>query len=202
MSAQLSILELYDSHVEWYKAKRNLALMEKKYLDAVVADIKLKSSKTILDLGCGIGQPIAQYLFEQGLDVTGVDGSENMIKKSKELNPKGRWIKADMRTLDLNEKFDALLAWDSFFHLTQDEQKKMFPIFEKHLNPGGVLLFTSGTKAGVAVGEMNGYPLFHSSLSTEEYHELLAQNGFTVLDHQIEDPECGKHTVWRARKTS
>lgn len=202
MSAQLSILELYDSHVEWYKAKRNLALMEKKYLDAVVADIKLKSSKTILDLGCGIGQPIAQYLFEQGLDVTGVDGSENMIKKSKELNPKGRWIKADMRTLDLNEKFDALLAWDSFFHLTQDEQKKMFPIFEKHLNPGGVLLFTTGTKAGVAVGEMNGHPLFHSSLSTEEYHELLAQNGFTVLDHQIEDPECGKHTVWRARKTS
>jgi hypothetical protein len=39
---------------------------------------------------------------------------------------------ADMRTLALGQQFDALLAWDSFFHLTRDAQRAMFARFAAH----------------------------------------------------------------------
>jgi SAM-dependent methyltransferase len=194
---KLSILELYNSHVEWFEKKRNPNLMEKKYLDALIVQMPAKGK--ILDLGCGIGTPIARYFSQNNFQVTGVDGAEKMIHKARQLAPDGRWIVADMRSLSLGEAFDAIVAWDSFFHLTHEEQRQMFAIFKNHLNPGGILLFTSGPAEGVAIGEMNGHELFHSSLSSEEYKKLLIQNGLEVIDHQIEDPECGYHTVWLAR---
>lgn len=197
MISKLSILELYNSHVEWYEQKRNPKLMEKKYLDLVINHIKLNGS--ILDLGCGIGAPIGKYFSGKGFLVTGVDGAEKMIHRAQTLNPLAKFVLADMRSLNLNEKFDALIAWDSFFHLTQDEQRLMFAIFSVHLKPGGVLLFTTGPSESIAIGEMNGHELFHSSLSSDEYLKILSENKFTVIDHQVEDPECGRHTVWLAQ---
>lgn len=193
-------LELYNDITDWYASIRGRvqALMEKKYLDAVISH--LPPSGAVLDVGCGIGRPIAEYFSQQGYRVTGVDGASNMIEKARSLRPEGRWIVADMRSLALGEAFDACLAWDSFFHLTPDEQRAMFPIFAAHLDTDGVLLFTSGPDAGVAIGSMNDQEVYHSSLSTEEYRKLLGENGFKILDHQIEDPECGRHTVWLAQK--
>lgn len=198
VKTKLSILDLYNSHVDWYEKKRNPHLMEKKYLDLLIDHIPQKGS--ILDIGCGIGTPIAQYFFSKNFLVTGIDGAENMIARAQIINPKIRWMVADMRSLSLNEQFDALIAWDSFFHLTQNEQRAMFAIFKNHLNPNGVLLFTSGPTESVAIGEMNGHELFHSSLSNEEYGSLLFMNGFEILSHKNEDPQCGNHTVWLVRK--
>ena len=68
-----------------------------------------------------------------------------------------------------------------------------------HIAPRGLLLFTSGPGAGVAIGELFGNALFHASLDTEEYEQLLARHGFDVLLHRVEDPDCGRHTVWLAQ---
>jgi len=35
------------------------------------------------------------------------------------------WIVADMRHLALGRQFDGILAWDSYFHLSQDAQRAM-----------------------------------------------------------------------------
>lgn len=193
-----SILEIYNSNVDWFYKNRTLNLMEKKYLDAVVSEIPTNGK--ILDIGSGTGQPIAQYFYEKGFSVTGVDGAANMVQQARHTLPHANWIVADMRTLELNEKFDAVLAWDSFFHLTNDDQRKMFAVFSVHLKPEGVLLFTSGHEEGEAIGEMNGDTLYHSSLSTNEYHQILKHYGFIVLNHQVQDPDCGLHTVWFAKK--
>jgi hypothetical protein len=45
-----------------------------------------------------------------------------------------------------------------------------------------------------------GENLYHASLSTNEYKELLEANNFKVLIHTIEDPECGDATIWIAQK--
>ena len=111
-----------------------------------------------------------------------------------------RWLHHDMRTLNLDETFDGLIAWDSFFHLTQDDQRRMFPVFARHSHPGSALMFTSGTGHGIAMGVFEGEPLFHASLAPDEYRSLLAENGFAVLEMKIEAPECGGHTVWLAKQ--
>ena len=104
-----------------------------------------------------------------------------------------------MRTLSLQRTFQGILAWDSFFHLSRDDQRRMFPIFREHAAPQAVLMFTSGPAEGEAIGSYRGEPLYHASLSAEEYRALLNANGFSVRAHGVEDPECGHRTVWLAQ---
>jgi hypothetical protein len=104
-----------------------------------------------------------------------------------------------MRTLDLEQRFAGLLAWNSLFHLSHDDQRAMFPLFAKHAAPGAALMFTSGTEHGEAIGSLDGAPLYHASLTPNEYRKLLTSNGFSVTNYRAKDPGCGGHTVWLAQ---
>jgi hypothetical protein len=106
-----------------------------------------------------------------------------------------------MRALALGRRFDAMLAWHSFFHLGVDDQRAMFPVFAAHASPGATLMFTTGAAAGVAIGEWAGEPLYHASLDPDEYARLLAEYGFLVVAHAADDATCGGATVWLARWT-
>lgn len=69
----------------------------------------------LLDIGCGNGMPIAAYFSQRGFDVMGIDSSQSMIDACQKKFPHQQWRVIDMRTLALNEMFDGLIAWDSFF---------------------------------------------------------------------------------------
>lgn len=155
----------------------------------------------VLELGCGSGQPVARFFIERGDRVTGVDFSTEMLEISRARFPEMRWIQADMRKIGLEEEFDTLIAWDSFFHLSPDDQRKMFPIFQRHLRIGGALMFTSGVYEAEQVGgDLFGDVLYHASLDSAEYADQLERHGFEVVVHNVEDPECGGHTVWIAQR--
>ncbi len=197
------ICESYNKIGEWFDQNRSKNLIEKEYLDLIVKAIPTSSS--ILDLGCGAGDPIAKFFIEKGYDLTGIDGSEKMmdlfLKKFPPAKfPNANFIFADMRKIKLRQKFDAIIAWDSFFHLTQDDQRKMFEIFESQIKPSGILLFTSGPEAGEIWSDNNGENLYHASLSKKEYQELFKKFGFEVVRYKEEDPNCQGHTVWMGRK--
>lgn len=159
----------------------------------------LPEGADILDLGCGTGQPMARWLSLRGLAITGVDSSPAMLAHARSHLPRHEWLQADMRTLALGRAFDALLAWDSFFHLDEDDQRAMFRVFEAHARPGARLMFTSGPAHGQAIGDFEGEPLFHASLAPEAYRALLSAHRFEVIDFVPEDPSCGHHTIWLAR---
>lgn len=61
----------------------------------------------------------------------------------------------------------------------------MFQIFVKHINTGGILLFTSGSKAGEVRSDNGGEILYHASLVPQEYKDLLAKHGFALLEYKI-----------------
>ena len=83
-----------------------------------------------------------------------------------------------MRTLQLDRTFNGIIAWDSFFHLSQSDQRRMFAIFTRHAATGAALMFTSGPSAGEVVGSYRGDPLYHASLDSAEYRALLHYGGF------------------------
>jgi trans-aconitate methyltransferase len=199
-SAAANIISLYHSVASRFDRDRCKTLMEGFCLREIAARIRDKDD--VLDLGCGSGEPIARFFIEACCRVTGVDAARAMIEMCHTRFPDGGWIQADMRSLTLRNRFDAIIAWDSFFHLTADDQRRMFPVFHDHIARQGLLLFTSGHRAGTAIGDMFGHPLFHASLDSEVYESLLARYGFQVLLHRVEDPECGDHTVWLAQDTS
>ncbi len=192
-----TIGELYAKHAASFDAARSRDLVERPYLDA--ARGLLAAGATVLDLGCGGGDPIARYFIEHGHPVTGVDASGPLLDLGRERFPEATWIEGDMRRLALGTRFDLIVAWNSFFHLQRDEQRAMFTTFAEHTRPGGALLFTSGPADGVSIGDLYGDPLHHASLDPDAYRDLLARHGYQVVRHSPEDPECGGHTVWLAQ---
>jgi len=196
LSAKIS--ELYECHAQHYDLdrSRNLAV-EKRWLDRFIS--LAPSRGTVLDIGCGHGEPIAMYLMSQGFKVAGVDSSPSLIALCRKRFPTHEWLTADMRTLEIGQSFHGLLAWDSLFHLCHEDQRRMFPIFRMHAASGAPLMFTSGPTHGESIGSYHGEPLYHASLSAEEYSLLLESNGFFVRAHVVEDAESGRHTVWLAQ---
>lgn len=200
MSEAERIVGLYERKAhDWAADRRQQThLFERDWLDRFLGLVP--EGGAVLDLGCGFGRPIAAYLIEQGRAVIGVDSSPTMISLCRNDFPQQDWRIADMRTLDLGRRFTGILAWDSFFHLDFDAQRRMFPIFAAHAGPGAPLMFTSGPAHGEAIGELHGEPLYHASLAPDEYRALLAANGFTVVDARMNDDGCGGHSVWLARR--
>ena len=62
-------------------------------------------------------------------------------------------------------------------------------------------MFTTGPDEGESIGSYCGEPLYHASLSPAEYRSRLAEHGFEVVLHVVDDADCGNHTVWLARRT-
>ena len=191
------VWRLYERFAAEYDRDRSRVLMERGYLSDMT--VRLHDGASVLDLGCGGGEPIAQFFVNRGYKVTGVDAAPAMIELCRKRSAHAEWIQADMRTLDLGRRFGAIVAWDSFFHLDAEEQRATFAIFEAHIAPRGLLLFTSGPAAGTAIGKLGGEALFHASLSPKEYETLLKGAGFTVIRQENQDPDCGFHTVWLAQ---
>lgn len=194
------IIPLYERHAAAFDRLRLKNGIERVWLDRLRALAGLGA--TVLDLGCGSGEPIARYLIAHGHAVTGVDAADAMLVFCRQRFPEQTWIQADMRMLALGRRFGGLVAWDSFFHLPAADQRAMFGIFAAHALPGAALLFTSGPQAGEAIGQFEGETLYHASLDPEEYRALLAGAGFSLVDHIADDPACGGRTVWLARYTT
>lgn len=192
--------EIRDSHRAVYEAnarrwdiERSRSLFEQPWLDILLAHVP--HGAAVLDLGCGTGEPIARYLIDRGCAVTGIDFSAAMLSIARSRFPGARWIEADMRELQLAELFSGIIAWDSFFHLTRDEQREIIPRLARHLLPGGAMLLTVGPDDGEVIGQVGGHPVYHSSLSPTEYADRLASAGLSVASFVPNDPECRGHSV-------
>jgi 2-polyprenyl-3-methyl-5-hydroxy-6-metoxy-1,4-benzoquinol methylase len=191
------VIDLYERHADDFDRDRSRSLQERAWLDEFLSHVR--PAGTVLDIGCGMGEPIARYVLKAGFRVVGIDSSPSLISRARARFPASEWLVADMRDVSLNRRFDGLLAWDSFFHLAIDDQRTMFPRFAAHAVRGAPVMFTSGSARGEAIGAYCGEPLYHASLAPVEYAKLLAANGFSLLAYRADDPECGGHTVWLAR---
>lgn len=71
-----NIIDIYKKHGKAWTELRGEQLYEKKWLDQFLA--LLPKNSNILDLGCGSGKPIANYLIQHGHHLTGVDSSNGL----------------------------------------------------------------------------------------------------------------------------
>ena len=68
---------IYRRHAAAFDRQRPRVLSERGWLDRFLA--LLPDGASVLDLGCGMGEPIARYLIARGCRVTGVDTSQPML---------------------------------------------------------------------------------------------------------------------------
>jgi len=195
---QPSVIDVYQRHGEAWAARRGGDLVEGPWLDRFCA--LLPAGGAVLDIGCGSGVPIGRELVRRGFDLVGVDATPAMLSLFQCNLPGTAAHLIDMRALSLDRHFSGLLAWDSFFHLSPDDQRPMFARFRAHAAPGAALMFTSGSEEGSAIGKLEGDPLYHGSLDPADYRALLDAAGFEVVAHVAADPTCGHRTIWLARQ--
>jgi trans-aconitate methyltransferase len=98
------IIPLYERHARAWHGDRLKNLFERPWLDQFLA--LLPRAASILDIGCGSGEPIARYFIEAGYDLAGADSSPAMIEMCQSRFPNQTWFVADMRTLSLGRRFE------------------------------------------------------------------------------------------------
>lgn len=194
--AAADIVDLYDRRSSDWIADRGTVLTEadRLWLDRFTAS--LAPGDTVLDVGCGSGRPMAAALLDRGFTVTGVDSSARLAAHAAADLPTGRFLQADMRTLKLGQTFAGVLAWHSLFHLSPEDQRLALPGLLAHCAPKSVVMFSSGSRLGHAMGEWRGEPLYHGSLEPEAYQAELAGHGFWIESGVRADDG----SVWLARR--
>lgn len=193
----LDTQDVYRRKALRFDGERSKTLFEREWLERFEGLLPDKAA--ILDVGCGGAEPIAGYFINRGYELTGIDYAETMIRLAMERFPGSAWQVADMRNLDLKTKFDGIIGWHSFFHLTQDEQRATLPVLAKHLRPGGALMLTVGPAAGETIGHVGGEVVYHSSLAPDEYRQILQMLGLRIVDFAVEDPGCDLATILLAQ---
>src|SRR5262245_1631816 len=128
--------EAYDRIAEAWRAAGDFR--ERRFLDRLVAGFP--PGAQVLDVGCGCGAPIGAYLAGRGFRLTGLDASARLLSYARKLLPAATFIQGDMRTADPGGPFDAVVAWDSVFHLPRDDHAALFRRFHSWLRSGGRLL--------------------------------------------------------------
>lgn len=109
----------------------------------------LAPQSRILDLCCGTGYTVAR-LEKQGYRVTGLDGSEQMLRFAKAHAPRSRFVLADARSFNLTQTFDAVVStFDSLNHLmTLAELEAVMKNVHRALVPAGLFLFDMNMERG------------------------------------------------------
>jgi SAM-dependent methyltransferase len=111
---------------------------------AFFRDLILRSGQPALDVGCGTGRLLLDYLAE-GLDVDGVDNSPEMLARCRQkaarpgLRPS--LFLQEMERLELARRYRTIIVPSSSFQLVTvaDAAAEAMRRFFAHLEPGGTL---------------------------------------------------------------
>ena len=135
---------------------------------------------TILDLGCGPGEPSTRILQEAGLATWAVDASSAMVAAFRERFP---GVPIEHNTVEasafFDRTFDGVLAWGLLFLLEPAAQAIVIEKVAGALNPGGRFLFTAPREPVEWLDGMTDRP--SQSLGAQTYVRLLRDAGLTLV---------------------
>lgn len=178
---------------EWSAARSAFFGREREYIDAVLSAAPVGS--TILDMGCGTGRPMAEYIVSQGRRVLGVDQSEEMLAIARQRLPSEQWVLSSMEMYEPGEGYRAALLWDSLFHVRRTEHKSIMRKVVRGLASGGRFMLTVGGSAHPAFTDfMYGQEFYYDSNTPEETEQFLCQLGCRlVIAEYMNMPDGGRN---------
>ena len=156
-----------------------------KWLRKVLA--RLEPGSSILDLGCGSGDP-ADIEIAKLHQVVGVDISMTQVRLARQNVPQGRFIHGDLSSLHFpNGSFDAVVSFYTLEHLPRKQHGEILQRILGWLRPEGLLLFSyeKGNRKDETV-EWLGAPMFFSLFEPETISGLVRDAGFEVIESDVE----------------
>lgn len=151
---------------------------------------------SVIDIGCGSGEPVTTTLVDAGLTVSAIDAHPTLVAAFRQRfhNVEVACDPAE-RSRFFGRRFDGAVAIGLMFLLSADTQRGPIGRVAGALNPGGRLLFTAPRQVcswdDVLTGRRS------SSLGAEEYGRILARSGLQLLAEHLDE---GRNHYFEARK--
>jgi ubiquinone/menaquinone biosynthesis C-methylase UbiE len=148
----------------------------------------LPPGSSLLDLGCGSGDP-ASILIAQQHHITGVDLSGEQIKRARRNVPSGTFLHADAASIRFPDaSFDAVVSFYTLEHIPRNEHASLLGAIHRWLRADGLLLVSleAGEAEGI-VGEWLGVPMFFSCFDPETMVQMIQFAGFEIVETAVEN---------------
>lgn len=176
----------------WDAARTTFHGREREYLDVLLAG--LPAGAAVLDLGCGTGRPLAEYILASGHHITGVDQAEALLALARQRFPQAEWVASSIESFSPSRCFDAIVCWDALFHLERDRHAPLFARFAQMLHPHGRLMLTFGGSEHAAFTDtMFGETFFYDSHPPQIALALLEHHGFRpIISEFLNVPTSGR----------
>ncbi|MBL8528996.1 MAG: class I SAM-dependent methyltransferase [Burkholderiales bacterium] len=166
--------------VAWDLARVGFYGREQHYVDVLLEGLPARSA--VLDLGCGTGRPIAEYVLARGHCLTGVDQAVELLAIARSRYPQANWVESPLDEFILRDRYAAVVCWDALFHLERALHERLLEGISRSLVPGGRLMFTVGGSEHPAFTDtMFGETFFYDSHSPDRVLVLLGELGFAPL---------------------
>lgn len=167
--------------------------------------LNLPPESDILDLYCGYGRHAIE-LAKKGFRVTGVDANQAFLdiatQKAQEEHVPVAFRLCDMRELDYNNQFDAVInMFAAFGYFTDEENAGVLQQVAKALRPGGLFLIDLLNREWMVHNNLNRYWRHPSgdyvlSYKVELNHGIVTMK--RVLINQVTNTKTQYEFVLRA----
>ncbi len=134
--------KMYDELADWWHM---LSAPEEYEEEAAFYAAALESAcdgpvRRVLELGSGGGNNASH--MKARFEMVLVDPAAGMLAASRRLNPECRHVQGDMRTVRLEELFDAVFVHDAVCYMTtMEDLRKAVATAAEHCRVGGAVLF-------------------------------------------------------------
>tara|TARA_S200000501_G_scaffold18234_1_gene16121 strand:- start:170 stop:907 length:738 start_codon:yes stop_codon:yes gene_type:complete len=110
------------------------------FINNLIKKLKIKKGSKILDLACGVGRH-SFYLNKKGMNVIGIDNSENNINKAKKIENTYLKFKKKEMTEDYGQDFDFIFnLFTSFGYINEEHNFNTFKSINNSLVNQGILV--------------------------------------------------------------
>jgi SAM-dependent methyltransferase len=128
-----------DDYLHFYEASLTSELSDRQ-AELIARLLDLRAGQRVLDVPCGHGR-ITERLAVFGCDVVGVDSDPVFLERARSSAPDLDYREGDMRRLEFDAEFDAVVNWfTSFGYFDDDTDRSILRSFRRALKPGGKLL--------------------------------------------------------------
>jgi SAM-dependent methyltransferase len=152
----------------------------------------------VVELGCGNGT-IETRELAQRFELTGIDLSEEQLRRARERVPGASFVHADITSVEFEPgSLDGVCAFYVLNHVPRELLPGLFARVHGWLRPGGLFLATLGASDLEGwQGDWLGVPMYFSGHDPARNRELLA--GFELVADAmvtISEPEADVSFHW------
>jgi cyclopropane fatty-acyl-phospholipid synthase-like methyltransferase len=154
---------------------------------------RLPAGSTVVDLGCGPGDPATRLLSERH-HVIGVDLSAGQLGIARRLAPRAALVQADLAELALlPSSVDAVVSFYALGHLPSEAHAPLIERVGGWLRLGGLFLTSAPMSVGDDVDDAwLGVPMSFGGIGSEATLAAVEAAGMTIKDAQVVGEDEGE----------